>query len=224
MEILNQLVEYISVAIHFITNMPPYLEAWSSSLGVWMYVLLFLVIFCETGLVVTPFLPGDSLLFAVGALCALSASGLNLWVMIATLIVAAIIGDAVNYSVGKFLAPRLFKSGNSKIFNPAHLQKTQSFYSKHGGKTIILARFIPIIRTYAPFVAGLSHMNYRQFALYNVSGAVAWVVSFLVGGYVFGNIPAVKSNFHIVIFAIIAISVAPAIFEVWKARKVKEGL
>lgn len=224
MEILNQLVEYFMMAIHFITNMPPYLEAWSASLGIWMYVLLFLIIFCETGLVVTPFLPGDSLLFAVGALCALSASGLNLWVMAATLIVAAIIGDAVNYSVGKYLAPRLFKNGNSKIFNPDHLRKTQSFYAKHGGKTIILARFIPIIRTYAPFVAGLSHMNYKSFAMYNVVGALVWVISFLLGGYLFGNIPAVKTNFHIVIFAIIAISVAPAIFEIWKARRIKEGL
>ncbi len=224
MEILNQLVEYFMLAVHFVTNMPPYLEAWSASLGIWMYVLLFLIVFCETGLVVTPFLPGDSLLFAVGALCALSASGLNLWVMAATLIVAAIIGDAVNYSVGKYLAPRLFKNGNSKFFNPNHLQKTQSFYSKHGGKTIILARFIPIIRTYAPFVAGLSHMNYRQFAMYNVTGAIVWVVSFLVGGFVFGNIPAVKTNFHIVIFAIIAISVAPAVFEIWRARRIKEGV
>jgi membrane-associated protein len=223
MEILNYIFDLLLLAIDFITNMPPYLESMSTSLGVWMYVILFLIVFCETGLVVTPFLPGDSLLFAVGALCALSASGLNLWWMAATLIVAANSGDAVNYSVGKYLAPRIFKNTNSKIFNPEHLRKTEMFYAKHGGKTIVLARFIPIIRTYAPFVAGLTRMRYKLFWVYSVSGAVLWVVSFLSLGYFFGNLPTVKDNFHIVIIAIILISVAPAAFEYVKARRTKEG-
>lgn len=216
-------MDLLRLAIEIITDLPPHLEAMSTSLGLWMYVILFLIIFCETGLIVTPFLPGDSLLFAVGALCALSASGLSLWWMAATLVVAAVIGDAVNYSVGKYIAPRLFKNQNSKIFNPDHLRKTEMFYSKHGGKTIILARFIPIIRTYAPFVAGMSQMHYKLFALYNMTGALLWVVSFLVLGYFFGNLPAVKDNFHVVILAIIIISVAPAAVEFLKARRAKEG-
>lgn len=221
MEIIHQLVDFILVAFDYITHLPPHLEAMSSSLGVWMYVLLFLVIFAETGLVVTPFLPGDSLLFATGALCALPASGLNVCVMCATLVIAANSGDAVNYTVGKFLAPRLFKNQSSKIFNPEYLRRTELFYSKHGGKTIILARFIPIIRTYAPFVAGLTRMRYRFFAVFSVSGAITWVCSFILAGYFFGNIPTVQSNFHIVILVIILISVAPAALEIWKAKRVK---
>lgn len=184
-----------------------------------MYVVLFLIIFCETGLVVMPFLPGDSLLFAVGALCALEESGLSLGLMIVLLLIAAILGDAVNYSIGKYLGPAVFRSDTSRLLNKKHLLHTQRFYEKHGGKTIILARFIPIVRTFAPFVAGIGNMNYSRFALFNITGACFWVIGFLGLGYVFGNMPIIKQQFHYVILAIIIISVIPAVIEVIRARQ-----
>lgn len=187
-------------------------------MGPWIYVLLFAIIFAETGLIVTPFLPGDSLLFAVGALTAVEG-GLSLSLCIGLLIVAAILGDAVNYSVGRWFGARLFRNPDSKIFNPKHLEKTQSFYVKHGGKTIILARFVPIIRTYAPFVAGMGRMAYGKFASYNVVGAIAWIALFIVGGHLFGNLESVKRNFHIVILAILVLSVLPIAIEFYKARR-----
>jgi len=187
-------------------------------MGPWVYVLLFAIIFAETGLIVTPFLPGDSLLFAIGALTAVEG-GLSLSLCLGLLIIAAILGDAVNYSVGRWLGTRLFKNPNSKIFNPDHLKKTQGFYIKHGGKTIILARFVPIIRTYAPFVAGMGHMNYGKFASYNVVGAVLWIALFTIGGHLFGNLESVKRNFHIVILAILVLSVLPIAIEFLKARR-----
>lgn len=187
-------------------------------MGPWIYVLMFLVIFAETGLIVLPFLPGDSLLFALGALSAMEG-GLSLTLLIVILIAAAILGDAANYTVGRWLGLRLFTNSNSKVFNPAHLSRTQAFYEKHGGKTIVLARFMPIVRTYAPFVAGLSRMGYPSFALYNVAGGAVWILSFLLGGHFFGNLPQVKTNFHYVIGAIIVISVLPAVIEIWRARR-----
>jgi len=184
-----------------------------------MYVLLFAILFCETGLIVLPLLPGDSLLFAAGALCALPDSGLSLPLMMVLLVVAAIVGDAVNYSVGRYLGPAVFRSESSFLLNKKHLLHTQRFYEKYGGKTIVLARFIPIVRTFAPFVAGVGQMSYRRFALFNVTGGVAWVVGFLGLGYAFGNMPIVKKQFHYVIVAIIVVSVAPAVFEFFRARR-----
>lgn len=190
----------------------------AQSLGGGLYALLFLIIFAETGLVVTPFLPGDSLLFAVGALCAMPETGMSLGVMMGLLLVAAILGDAVNYSIGRRLGPAVFKNNQGVLLNKAHLRRTQEFYERHGGKTIILARFVPIVRTFAPFVAGVGQMSYRRFAVYNVAGAVFWVVGFLSLGYLFGNMPIVKKQFHYVIFGIIFLSILPAVIEILRSR------
>ena len=180
--------------------------------------ILFLIIFCETGLVVTPFLPGDSLLFAAGTFAALGS--LNVWLLFALLSVAAILGDTLNYWVGKKIGPRAF-SGNVKYLKREHLKRTEEFYERHGKKTIILARFVPIVRTFAPFVAGVGSMNYLQFLTYNVVGGVVWVGLFTFAGYFFGNIPAVRKNFTLVILVIIALSVIPILLEYLKERKKK---
>lgn len=201
-----------------VQDLPGHLAQWTAQMGPWIYVLLFFIIFAETGLIVTPFLPGDSLLFAVGALTAVEG-GLNLAILMGLLIIAAVLGDAVNYSVGRWLGLKLFKNPNSKVFNPDHLKRTQDFYERHGGKTIILARYLPIIRTYAPFVAGLGRMEYSRFAIYNVIGGVSWILVFLLAGHYFGNLPQVKTNFHYVIGAIIVISALPAVFEFVRARR-----
>lgn len=187
-------------------------------MGPWLYVLLFVIVFCETGLVVTPFLPGDSLLFAVGALSALEGSPINLVMAMSILLVAAVLGDAVNFEIGKYIGPKVFKSETSKWLNKDHLNKAHNFYEKYGGKTIILARFIPIIRTFAPFVAGAGKMTYKHFAAYNVIGAVIWVCLFCTGGYMFADLPLVKNHFHYVIVAIIVISVLPAVYEFIAAK------
>jgi membrane-associated protein len=205
--------------IDLITHMDTHLAALSASLGPWMYLLLFAIVFCETGLVVTPFLPGDSLLFAVGALCSVEGSKLSLPLMIVTLIVAAVVGDAVNYAIGQRIGARVFRSDTSRLFNRKHLIRTQEFYDRHGGKTIIFARFIPIIRTFAPFVAGIGKMGYGRFAAFNVGGAVAWVVGFLCLGFWFGNLKVIKDRFHYVIFGIIILSVLPAVYEFLRERK-----
>lgn len=180
--------------------------------GVWTYVILFLVIFAETGLVVTPFLPGDSLLFAAGAIAALVPDTLNIFVLILVLSAAAILGDTVNYWIGHWVGPKAF-SGKVRFLKKQHLDRTNAFYEKHGGKTIILARFVPIVRTFAPFVAGIGAMNYSKFIVYNVVGGVAWVLIFTLLGYFFGNVPFVQQNFEYVIIAIVAISVLPAVWE-----------
>jgi membrane-associated protein len=184
--------------------------------GTWTYAILFLIIFCETGLVVTPFLPGDSLLFAVGALAA--GGGLDIGVLFALLSVAAILGDTVNYWIGNYIGPRAF-SGNVRFLKKEYLERTHRFYEKHGGKTIIFARFMPIIRTFAPFVAGVGSMTYGRFFTYNIVGGIVWVAGFLFAGYFFGNIPAVKHNFTLVILGIIAVSIIPPIIEVLKHRR-----
>lgn len=201
-----------------VQDLPGHLTQWTAEMGPWIYLLLFLVIFVETGLIVMPFLPGDSLLFAVGALAA-AGTGLSMTWLAVLLVVAAVLGDAVNYSIGRWLGLRLFTNPESKVFNPHHLRRTQAFYEKHGGKTIILARFIPIVRTYAPFVAGIGRMKYSKFAAYNITGGVLWILSFLLAGYFFGNIPQVKTNFHFVIAAILVISVLPAVVEYVRARR-----
>lgn len=182
----------------------------------WTYGILFLIIFCETGLVVTPFLPGDSLLFAIGALS--SKGELNVFLIFILLSIAAILGDTVNYWIGNIVGPKVFSSESSRWLNRKHLERTHEFYEKYGAKTIILARFVPIVRTFAPFVAGIGKMNYGKFLLYNVVGGIAWIAIFTYAGYFFGEIPIVKRNFTLVIFAIIIISVLPMIYEFWRAR------
>ena len=186
-----------------------------SQYGTWTHLILFLIVFCETGLVVTPFLPGDSLLFAAGTFAALGA--LDLWVLVLLLIIAAIVGDTVNYWIGAYIGPRAF-GGDIRFLRKEYLDRTHAFYEKHGGKTIILARFVPIIRTFAPFVAGVGAMSYPKFITYNIVGAVLWVGLLVPAGYFFGNIPIVRENFTIVILAIIAISVMPIAVEAFRAR------
>jgi membrane-associated protein len=187
-----------------------------SQYGTWTHLILFLVVFCETGLVVTPFLPGDSLLFAAGTFAALGA--LDLWMVVVLLIVAAILGDTINYWVGSYIGPRAFR-GDIRFLKKEYLDRTHAFYEKHGGKTIILARFVPIIRTFAPFVAGVGAMSYTKFITYNVVGAFLWVGLFVLAGYFFGNISVVRENFTLVILAIIAISVLPIALEALRARR-----
>lgn len=211
MDILHQFLE---IFLHLDQHLP----LWAGQLGIWLYVVLFLIIFCETGLVVTPFLPGDSLLFAVGALTALPDSPLHVGGISVLLIAGAILGDATNYMIGYRIGPKIFSRQDSMFLNKAHLLKAQNFYEKHGGKTIVLARFMPIIRTFAPFVAGIGKMNYGRFALFNVSGGVVWVLSFVLSGYWFGNQEIIKHNFHIVIVAIIFLSILPGIIEYLRHR------
>lgn len=208
-------MEFLKQAIDFILHAENHLRWFIENYGAWVYALLFLIVFCETGLVVTPFLPGDSLLFAVGAL---AAQGLMEWEIVAPLLlVAAILGDAVNYSIGKWLGPKVFQYKDSIFFKQAHLQKAHAFYEKYGGRAIILARFVPIVRTFAPFVAGIGTMSYKKFALYNVIGAVAWVGLFIGGGYIFGGLEVVQKNMKLVILGIIVVSVLPIAFEMGKA-------
>ena len=212
---MDALLHLIDVFLH----LDVHLAEWAATLGPWLYVVLFLIVFCETGLVVTPFLPGDSLLFAAGALCAIEGSPLSDYALGVLLVTAAVAGDAVNYSVGRYLGPAVFTSDTSRFLNKKHLLRTQEFYERHGGKTILLARFVPIVRTFAPFVAGIGQMRYAYFATYNVTGALAWVLSFLFAGYWFGQLPAIKRNFHLVIVAIIVISILPMVFEYVRARR-----
>lgn len=210
-------MELIKYLVDFILHLDRHLVALVAQHGVWTYAILFLIIFCETGLVVTPFLPGDSLIFAVGAL---SAKGvLSFFVVTAVMIVAAILGDTLNYWIGYRVGPRVFTSESSRWLNRQHLDKTHQFYEKYGGKTIIIARFMPIIRTFAPFVAGIGRMSYGKFLLYNVVGGVLWIVLFMVAGYLFGNIPIVRRNFTLVIFGIIIVSVLPGVIEYLRARR-----
>jgi membrane-associated protein len=187
-------------------------------MGPWVYVLLFAIIFCETGLVILPILPGDTLLFAIGALCAGPSHVLDIGVSIPALLVAAVLGDAVNYSVGRAIGPKVFTSQTSKLLNREHLLRTQAFYERYGGKTIIIARFIPIVRTFAPFVAGVGKMQYRRFFSFNVVGAIAWIVLATGAGYLFGGIEFVHKHFELVVLAIVALSLAPAVVEYLRER------
>lgn len=210
-------MELLSNLIDFILHIDKHLIDITQSYQAWTYLILFLIIFAETGLVVTPFLPGDSVLFAMGALIAKTETGLSLWVMLFLLIAAAILGDFVNYEIGKHFGNRVFRK-DSRIFKPAYLEKTQAFYEKYGLKTIIYARFVPIVRTFAPFVAGIVKMPYSKFGLYNIVGGILWVTLFLVGGFFFGQISFVKNNFSIVVLAIIGISLLPALIEIFRER------
>ena len=180
--------------------------------GAWVYAILFVIVFCETGLVVTPFLPGDSLLFAVGSLAAINA--LDLMTSIVLLIAAAILGDTVNYWIGDYVGPKVFHQENSRFLNKEYLVRTHRFYEKHGGKTIIIARFLPIIRTFAPFVAGIGSMTYKRFLMFNVVGGALWVLLFVPAGYFFGSVPFVKNNFSLVILALVLIPGIPSVVEV----------
>lgn len=207
--------------IDFILHAEHHLKAFIDHYGTLVYALLFVIVFCETGLVVTPFLPGDSLLFAVGAL---AAQGWMEWeIVLPLLLVAGVLGDAVNYHIGAWIGPRVFHFQTGLFFNKSHLLKAHAFYEKYGGRAIILARFVPIVRTFAPFVAGVGTMSYRKFFLYNVTGAVLWVGLFIGGGYFFGNLPFVQKNMKMVILGIIVVSVLPIFWEMWKVRWEKKA-
>lgn len=212
-------MEMIGDLVDVFLHLDQHLQVWTLDLGAWVYIILIAIVFCETGLVVTPFLPGDSLLFAAGALAAVDGSPLHVGLMIALLTAAAIVGDAVNYAVGRRIGPKVFTRENSRLLNIRHLRRAQQFYDQYGGRTIILARFVPIVRTFAPFVAGVGMMEYRRFAAFNVVGGVVWVTLFTLAGYWFGNLPVIKRNFHVVILVIIAISVAPIMIEAWRGRR-----
>ncbi len=208
----------MSDLIEILLHIDIYLETLFSKIGVWIYVVLFFIVFSETGFVVTPFLPGDSLLFAVGALS--SRELVSVWISFIVISIAAILGNTVNYHIGKFLGPKVFSKENSLFFNKKHLHTTAVFYEKHGAKTIIIARFLPILRTFAPFVAGIGRMRYAKFQIYNIFSSFLWSGSFIVAGYFFGNIPIVKENFSLVILGIIILSVLPSVY---KAISIKRG-
>jgi len=200
--------------LDFFLHLDTHLEAFVSQYGPWVYALLFLIIFAETGLVVTPFLPGDSLLFTAGALAATLGDKLNVWIVLVSLAIAAVLGDAVNYSIGHYVGPRVFRAEDRRslwhrLLNRGHLMAAHDFFERHGGKAVVLARFVPIVRTFVPFVAGAGSMSYPQFAFYNVSGAILWVGLCVGAGFGFGNVPVVKENFELVVVAIVVISVLP---------------
>jgi membrane-associated protein len=214
MELLQNAIDFLRTH-----DLQEILNMLATELGPWTYLLLFAIVFCETGLVVTPFLPGDSLLLAVGALAAIDGSPLSLPLLLILLFAAAITGDNVNYWIGYRVGPRVFSSEQSRLFNKKYLLRAQEFYEKYGGKAIVLARFVPIIRTFAPFVAGIGKMKYRWFLVYSLGGGSVWVLLFVLGGYAFGNVPVVKRNFHLVIFAVIFVSLLPPLFEAYMARR-----
>ena len=216
MDLIHWLVELLRWFVDFFLHLDQHLQEVIQRYGTTTYAILFLIVFLETGLVVTPLLPGDSLLFAAGTFAALGA--LRLWPLFFLLCVAAILGDTVNYAIGARLGPKVFHYPKSRFFNPEHLKKTHAFYEKYGGKTIIIARFVPIVRTFAPFVAGIGQMSYRQFIGYNVIGGILWVSICLFSGYFFGNLPVVKKNFSVVVIAIVLISLLPAVIEYLKHR------
>jgi membrane-associated protein len=212
-------MDLISKIIDFVLHLDTHLNALIQTYGFWTHLILFAVIFCETGLVVTPFLPGDSLLFAAGTFAA--SGSLKIGWLFLMLAAAAVLGDSVNYWIGKIIGPKVFQKENSRIFKKQYLDRTHRFYEKYGAETIILARFVPIVRTFAPFVAGIGKMTYAKFLSYNVIGGVLWVALFTFGGYFFGNIPFVRKNFSLVIIAIILISLLPIVYEFLKHRKAK---
>ena len=211
---MDAIKSLLDVFLHVDDHLHALLEAW----GPWTYVLLFAIILCETGLVVMPFLPGDSLLFAAGAMAALYPDDLGIVPLLVLLSIAAILGDTINYFLGRWIGPRAF-SLNTWFLKKEHLEKTQAFYDRHGGKTIVLARFMPIVRTFAPFVAGVGQMHYPTFLWFNVVGGILWVVLCTVAGYFFGNIEVVKKNFELVVVGIVLVSVLPLAWEWWAARR-----
>ncbi len=221
-------MEFLQQILDFVLHIDKHLLEICTQYGAWVYAILFVVIFCETGFVVTPFLPGDSLLFAAGSLAAIGA--LNPWVASGLLIAAAFAGDTANYWIGHYVGPKVFHKENVRFLNKEYLNRTHAFYERHGGKTIVIARFLPIIRTFAPFVAGIGSMTYARFMLYNLSGGILWVLLFIFGGYFFGNIPVVRNNFSIVILALVIIPGIPAAIEFtrhladrWKKKRETVG-
>src|SRR4051794_5118355 len=217
-------MDLLQSLVHTLIHLSPEtMNALAGQVGHGLYLILFLIIFAETGLVAVPFLPGDSLLFAVGAVAASPGSPINLPLTAVLLIVAAVVGDAVNYAIGYRVGPKIFSREDSWLLNKKHLNEAHRFYEQYGGKTIILARFMPIVRTFAPFVAGIGKMSYGRFALYNVTGGIAWVLSFLLGGWWFGGREVIQKNFKLVILAIIVISVLPAVFEVIRNKILHKG-
>jgi membrane-associated protein len=223
MDLFGQVYQWLVNAFGAVVHLSPEtINQYAENLGPWLYAVLFGIIFAETGLVVTPLLPGDSLLFAVGAVAAHPGSPLNIGVLAALLVVAAVLGDAVNYSIGYFLGPKVFSREKSWLLNKKHLVRAQKFYDDYGGVTIVLARFIPIVRTFAPFVAGIGKMSYRRFAVYNIVGGTVWILIFLLGGWWFGNLKIVQENFKLLTVAIIVVSVLPGVVEfirAWRKRK-----
>ncbi len=212
----------IKEVVDKVRHLDKFLGEITQQYGTTTYAILAAVVFCETGLVVLPFLPGDSLLFAAGAVASLPNSGLNVVLLGLILIAAAVVGDTVNYHVGKAIGPRVMKGEKSRIFNKKHLDKTHKFFEKYGAKTIILCRFVPIVRTFAPFVAGAGAMNYSKFITYNIVGAIAWVVMMMGSGVLFGQLEVVKKNFELVVIGIVVLSVLPMVIEWWKARGKKD--
>ena len=210
-------MDTILMLIDFVLHMDKYLPTIVHTLGIWTYLALFFVIFMETGFVVTPFLPGDSLLFAAGAIAAVTNGGLNVITLFIAMAGAAVLGDTANYWIGHYIGPRAF-SGNIRFLKKEYLERTQAFYEKHGGKTILLARFVPIVRTFAPFVAGVGKMRYSYFISYNVFGGIFWTALFIFGGYFVGNLEIIKNNFSLVVILIILISIMPGVIEIVKAR------
>jgi membrane-associated protein len=210
-------VELIAQFVDILLHLDRYLGTFVQDYGAWVYLLLFLIVFAETGLVVTPFLPGDSLLFVAGTLAA--AGGMDVAWLCTILIVAAILGDTVNYWVGDRFGPRLFHDPNARFLRREHLERTHRFYERHGGKTIVIARFVPIVRTFAPFVAGIGKMSYARFLVYNVTGAFLWVLSLVIAGYYFGNLPFVKKNLTLVILGIVILSILPGVIEYLRRRR-----
>ena len=210
-------MEYLAAFIDIVLHLDKHLAVLVQQYGPWIYAILFTIIFSETGFVVTPFLPGDSLLFVAGALAALG--GMDIGVLLAVLIVAAVLGNMLNYQIGRFLGPKVFHWENSRFFNKAALVKTHAFYEKHGGKTLVISRFLPLFRTFAPFVAGIGAMSYARFTFFNLAGAISWVASLSLAGYFFGNLPWVQKNLTAVILGIIAVSMIPVAIGWWQHRK-----
>ncbi|MFR9166549.1 MAG: DedA family protein [Dysgonomonas sp.] len=207
--------------MELLSNTEVVLDRWVNEYGLWVYLILFIIIFCETGLVVTPFLPGDSLLFLAGTIAHRANNDLNVISLLLILSVAAVLGDAMNYTIGRFFGKKLFSNPNSKIFKQVYLEKTNKFYEKHGGKTIILARFVPIVRTFAPFVAGMGKMTYRHFFSFNVVGGISWISLFTLLGYFVGTFDFVQNNIKFVVVLIIIISILPGVFEVIRNKRKK---
>lgn len=217
---METVIEFVKLFIH---DMPTALENLSHAMGPWFYIVLFLIIFAETGLIVTPFLPGDSLLFAAGAVCALPGAGLNVWFLGGFLICAALLGDTVNYNLSRWAAAKFVATGKIPFVKAEHLKRTHLFFETHGGRTIVLARFLPIVRTYAPFVAGAGAMPRWRFLSYSVIGAITWISLFLGLGFSFGNQPAIRANFKYVILAIIVVSVLPGLIEFIRVRRASQS-
>jgi membrane-associated protein len=209
-------VEIVSTFLDIVLHLDVHLQALVANYGTWIYLILFLIIFCETGLVVTPFLPGDSLLFVAGAVAA--GGGMDVHTLFAVLATASFLGDNTNYWIGRYAGPRLFRRKGSWLLNPAHLERTKMFYERHGGKTVLIARFVPIVRTFAPFVAGMGRMAYPRFLGYSFAGAILWIGSLTYAGYFFGNLPLVRDNLSIVIIGIVILSIMPGVIEFLRGR------